>query len=106
MFTAKKDKHEYNSDFLQSFMFESLVCFQENIVNKTVNVSQELKDFTLDCVTYITRDRELQINALIETELENCNDKKMHQMKADLYKQDEYYCNAIVQHRKRIFIKP
>jgi len=101
MFTAKKD--EYYSDFLQSFMFNSLLSFYKDVIAGIHNVPQELEHFTSDCHTYITRDRELQINALIEAELNDCNDEEIIQMKADLNKQDEYYCNGILQNRKYIF---
>lgn len=101
MFTAKKD--EYYSDFLQSFMFNSLLSFYKEVIAGIHNVPQEVEHFTSDCHTYITRDRQLQINALIEAELKDCNDEEIIQMKADLNKQDEYYCNGIFQNRYYIF---
>ena len=96
---------EYCSDFLQSFMFNSLLSFHECITNGNVIVSQQLEHFTSDCHTYITRDRQLQINALIEAELNDYNDEELIQMQTDLNKQDEYYCNGIIQNRQYIFNK-
>lgn len=103
MVHAKKE--EYCSDFLQSFMFNSLLSFHECISNGNLNVPQELEHFTSDCHTYITRDRKLQIDALIEAELNDLPNEEYLQMQTDLYQQDEYYCNGILQNRKYIFNK-
>jgi hypothetical protein len=103
MVYAKKD--EYYSDFLQSFMFNSLLSFHKGITNGNTIVPQQLEHFTSDCHTYITRDRELQINALIEAELNDLGNEEILQMQNDLHKQDEYYCNGILQNRQYIFNK-
>jgi len=103
MVTAKKEKD--NSDFLQSFMFESLLSFHKDITDGNINVSPELENFASDCHTYITRDRQLQINALIEAELNDLPNEEYLQIQTDLGKQDEYYCNGILQNRKYIFHK-
>ena len=100
---AKKD--EYYSDFLQSFMFNALLSFHKDVTNGNYNVPHEVQHFTTDCHTYITRDRQLQINVLIEAELNNLDDEEIIQIKADLNKQDEYYCNGIFQNRQYIFDK-
>jgi hypothetical protein len=103
MVHAKKE--EYCSDFLQSFMFNSLLSFHEGVTNGNLSVSQQLEHFTSDCHTYITRDRQLQINALIEAELNDLVDEEILQMQNDLREQDEYYCNGILQNRQYIFNK-
>ena len=103
MMHAKKE--EYCSDFLQSFMFNSLLSFHECITNGDLNVPQQLEHFTSDCHTYITRDRQLQINALIEAELNDLNNEEILQMQTYLSEQDEYYCNGILQNRQYIFNK-
>jgi len=103
MVSAKKEKD--NSDFLQSFMFDSLLSFHKDITTGNINVSHELENFASDCHTYITRDRPLQLNRLIEAELNHLDDEEILQMQNDLSKQDEYYCICILQHRKYIFNK-
>lgn len=103
MVHAKND--EYYSDFLQSFMFNSLLSFHKDVTNGHINVFPELEHFVSDCHTYITRDRELQINALIEAELNDLRNEEIFQIQTDLHKQDEYYCNGILQNRQYIFNK-
>jgi hypothetical protein len=103
MVHAKKD--EYYSDFLQSFMFNALLSFHQDVSNGNINVSPELEHFVSDCHTYITRDRQLQINALIEAELKDSDNEEIFQIQNGLRKQDEYYCNGILQNRQYIFNK-
>jgi len=101
MISAKKE--EFHSDFLQSFMFNAFLSFHEDMIAGKLNVPHELEHFASDCHTYITRDRKLQINVLIEAELKELNDEEYLQIKTDLNKQDEYYCNGIFQNRQHIF---
>jgi hypothetical protein len=103
MLGAKNQEPEY--DFLQSLMFNTVVSFYNRMSSGPINVSAEVADFISDCYTYITRDRELQINSMIEAELKNLNDEEMNQIQNDIQKQDEYYCNGILQYRKQIFNK-
>lgn len=101
MFGAKKE--EINSDPLQSLLFDSLVYFYESMMADNQNIPKELEHFVSDCYTYITRDRLIQINGLIEAELNSLSDEEILQKQNDLSGQDQYYCNGIVQNRKYIF---
>ncbi len=103
MVHAKKD--EYYCNFLESFMFDVMLSFHKDVTNGNINVPQEVQHFASDCHTYITRDRELLINTLIEAELQDLGNEEILQIKADLCKQDEYYCNGIFQNRQYIFNK-
>jgi hypothetical protein len=86
-------------------MFDAVVSCYKGLSTGAINTTTEVADFISDCYTYITRDRELQINTMIEGELKNLNDEEISAIQNDIQKQDEYYCNGILQHRKQIFNK-
>ena len=101
MLGAKNQEPEY--DYLQSLMFDSLVSFYNRICSGEIEVSDDVECFAADCYTYIIRDRQIQINTMIECELNNPYSEEYIQIQNDIQKQDEYYCNGILQYRKQIF---
>jgi hypothetical protein len=103
MMCAKKE--EPYSDFLQSLMFNTVVSFHDSQFKEYCNLNDDAVYFITDCYTYITRDRQLMINSIIETELNNNNNEELNQLIEDLKTQDDYYCNGIATNRKLIFNK-
>jgi hypothetical protein len=99
MVSAKKD--EYCSDRLQSTLFKRLVDFYSSEDYNNMNIASDVRHFIEDCHTYITHDRDLQINTLIECELKK--EKEENVTFLSLERQDDYYLKGIVEHRKIIF---
>jgi hypothetical protein len=101
MFGAKKE--QMCSDFLQNFLFDTLVSFHDTAFKEYCKMDDGAAYFITDCYTYITRDRALTLNSIIESELNGVDDDEYNALIEDLKRQDDHYCNGIVLHRKLIF---
>lgn len=106
MFCAKT--HESASDVLQNQLFSKVVDFVErqdcfnNIAWSSIENGHSIKDGISDVYLYITNDRPLQVNKIIECELTE-NYDALSEYTSSLEEQDNYHLGLIVAYRKIIF---
>jgi len=100
MFTANAETED---DMLRSRLFYCLTTFAQSTYfsnKKKWKHGAASYDFISEAYTYITRDRPLQINDFIETELDLKVDDDLMQ---NIEEQDLQYLAGIIKYRKIIF---
>jgi hypothetical protein len=106
MFCANKNLH--NTDVLRDQLFSKLLDFVErqdcfnNISWSSIENGHSIKDGISDVYLYITNDRPLQVNKIIECEVSENYDELAEQTNC-LEEQDNYHLSIIVACRKIIF---
>jgi hypothetical protein len=106
MFCANKNSH--STDVLRDQLFSKVVDFVErqdcfnNISWSSIENGHSIKDGISDVYLYITNDRPLQVNKIIECELSE-NYDALSERAAALEEQDNYHLSLIVAFRKIIF---
>lgn len=106
MFGAKSS--EKTIDVLQDQLFSKVCDFVERqdcfntIAWSSIENGHAIKDCISDVYIYITNDRPLQVNKIIECELSE-KYETLSEYSAELSEQDNYYLGLIVSHRKIIF---
>jgi hypothetical protein len=106
MFASKANTH--STDVLQEQLFSKVVDFVErqdcfnSIAWSSIENGHSIKDAISDVYLYITNDRPLQVNKLIECELSE-NYDALSEHSVALEEQDTYHLSLIVSFRKIIF---
>ncbi len=106
MFCANKNSH--STDVLRDQLFSKVVDFVErqdcfnNISWSSIENGHSIKDGISDVYLYITNDRPLQVNKIIECELSE-NYDELAENNSCLEEQDNYHLSLIVACRKIIF---
>jgi hypothetical protein len=106
MFCAKANVH--TSDVLQNQLFSKVLDFVEcqdcfnSISWSSIENGHSIKDAVSDVYLYVTNDRPLQVNKIIECELSE-NYDALSERTAALEEQDNYHLSLIVAFRKIIF---
>jgi hypothetical protein len=106
MFTSTSPYND-TSDPLRQTLFSQLVNFVErddcfNTISwSSIENGNIVKDCISDAYIYISHDRQLQVNKIIETEL--FQDEDDSELVAELNTQDNYYLKLIIENRKYIF---
>ncbi len=94
-------------DPLRQILFDKLVDFVDrrdcfnSITWSSIENGHSIKDCVSDTYIYISHDRLIQVNKLIEAELSQ-NNELFSELAAELEEQDNYYLKLIVEHRKYI----
>ena len=105
MFTSKSCND--TNDPLRHALFSQLVNFveQQDCFNtlawSSIENGHSIKDCISDAYIYISNDRQLQVNKIIEVEL--LQDEDYTELERELDTQDNYYLKLIIEHRKIIF---
>lgn len=95
------------SDPLRHALFSQLVNFVEcddcfNTLSwSSFENGHSIRDCISDAYIYISNDRKLQVNKIIEAEL--LQDADSTELECELDTQDNYYLKLIIEHRKIIF---
>ena len=106
MFTSKSPYRD-TSDPLRQTLFSKLVNFveQDDCFNTISWSSIENGNIVKDCISdayiYISHDRQLQVDKIIEAEL--FHDEDDSELVSELETQDNYYLKLIIENRKYIF---
>jgi hypothetical protein len=97
-----------DDDILRQYLFSKVVDFVDskdafnNIVWTSIDNGQSIKDGLSDVYIYITNDRPILVNKIIEHELlEEYSDMSEHL--EELESQDNYFLKLIIDFRKFIF---
>lgn len=94
-------------DPLRQILFNKLVDFVDRkdcfntITWSSIENGHSIKDCISDTYIYISHDRLIHVNKLIEAELSQ-NNELFSELTAELEEQDNYYLKLIVEHRKYI----
>jgi hypothetical protein len=95
------------NDPLKQVLFSRLVNFVEHddcfntLSWSSFENGHSVKDCISDAYIYISNDRQLQVNKIIEVEL--LGDEDYTEFERELDTQDNYYLKLIIEHRKIIF---
>jgi len=95
------------ADPLRQILFDKLVDFVDrrdcfnSITWSSIENGHSIKDCVSDTYIYISHDRLIQVNKLIEAELSQ-NNELFSELASELEEQDNYYLKLIVEHRKYI----
>ena len=107
MFSCKSS-YDDSQDPLQESLFSKIVDFVERkdcfntIAWSSIDNGSSIKDCISDIYVYISHDRKIQVNKIIEAELVQ-NNGLFAELTEELEEQDNYYLKLIVEHRKHIF---
>ena len=107
MFSCKSS-YDDSQDPLRESLFLKIVDFVEHkdcfntIAWSSIDNGNSIKDCVSDVYVYISHDRKIQVNKIIEAELVQ-NSELFAELTAELEEQDNYYLKHIVEHRKYIF---
>jgi hypothetical protein len=107
MFTCKSS-YDDSQDPLRELMFLKIIDFVERkdcfntIMWSSIDNGHSIKDCISDAHIYISNDRKIQVNKIIEAELVQ-NNELFAELTEELNNQDNYYLKLIVEHRKYIF---
>lgn len=106
MFACKSSCDQ--DDPLRQIMFDMLVDFVDrrdcfNAISwSSIENGHSIKDCVSDTYIYISHDRLIQVNKLIEAELA-ANTELQSELSDELEEQDNYYLKLIIENRKYIF---